>query len=156
MSSVNRSEAMISSFSDNAIDEQMLLDNEHCVLVLPQNPVYQYHFMIIPKRKEAHTFTDLGIEELSSIQDLTKRVVDAFRGDQDFHYSGYNLFCNNGSIQANQHVNQFHMHLFLRSTDEEVSPYDLMNQDKRWVNKDTSEWKGHKAKMKAFLGSDVL
>lgn len=142
---------MIPSFSDNAIDEQMLLENEHCVLLLPRNPVYKYHFIITPKRKEAHIFTELTIEELGAVQDLTKQAVEAFRGDPDFNYSGYNLFCNNGSVQASQHVNQFHMHVFMRSTDEEISPYDLLNQNKRWVNKDTDEWKEHKAKLKALL-----
>lgn len=151
MIALNKLKIMISYFSDKEIDEQMLMENEHCVLVLPRNPIYPFHFMITPKRKEAHIFTELTAEELVDMQSITKQIVKSFQGNEGFHYSGYNLFCNNGSAQASQHVNQFHMHMFVRSLDEEVSPYDLLNQNKRWVNKDTDEWKEHRDKMRKLL-----
>lgn len=135
------------------MDEQILIQNDLFVLVLPREMIYQHHLLLIPLRQSAHTFLDLTETELAAMHKLLDITIEKFANDSSFEYSGYNLFCNNGSMHAGQHVNHFHMHVFVRSNVEGVSPYELLRDSKAWVKLGSKKWNENKIALVGRLSS---
>ena len=106
---------------------QIIFEDDMYRVIYPRRPVFDYHLMIVPV-KHRRTFDELDTELAASVPQLVRTMVESFKEDD---FLGYNIFSNNGDESIGQTVPHFHLHMFIRYRDEEVSPYTLMNQSER-------------------------
>ncbi len=119
------------------IEEQLIYASKYALIVYPRNPLSKGHLMILTKR-HANSFSDIKDEEILEIKSLIDKTADIFINDGD--YGGFNLINNSGSA-AGQHIKHFHLHIFLRSSNEEYSPLDVLSKKITRKEFTREEWK---------------
>ncbi|MEI7604452.1 MAG: HIT family protein [bacterium] len=116
------------------IENQCLCVYEGFCLIYPKKPIFKYHFILFPIQ---HDQMFHKINNFFEIKDFTNKIFSAFNKiDAD---CGYNIFSNNGS-KAGQSGTHAHIHIFIRLSDEEKSPYDLLNNSSLRQEMNREEW----------------
>ena len=112
-------------FCDREIlSSQIIHAGKWASIIYPRNPIIKNHFILITNRHIKH-IGDANDSEIIEIRDLFSllkaSIVDNLKE------GGFNLISNYGS-SAGQHIDHFHIHIFLRSFQEKYSPLDVLTK----------------------------
>lgn len=131
----------------DTLEKQYITDNEYAIALLPRRPISTGHILIIPKR-HVQLITNLSLNEFGCIQKLINDLFDVFK-----IYSnamGFNITNNNGKI-AGQHIPHFHFHIFFRSRNEKISPFDILSKKVSPQEYSEIEWEKRLSTLKSLL-----
>lgn len=120
----------------DVLKKQEIYKSELSSILMPNNPIYFGHFIIIPNAHRKR-FLDLQDSELVSMKDTLGVLYSIMR--EKYSAKGYNVFTNNGKI-AGQSVMHNHWHVFIRFPDEKISPFDILNGNVKTEPMSKSEW----------------
>ena len=120
---------------NNICDEDILLENKHCIYLRLDEPILIGSGIIIPKEHHETVF-ELSTAEIKDTFDLMKRAKKVI--DVEHNPDGYNIGWNNGAV-AGQEVFHAHLHVIPRYSDEPHSGkgirYWLRQEENRRFNK---------------------
>jgi diadenosine tetraphosphate (Ap4A) HIT family hydrolase len=99
------------------IEQESVLQNEHCHFLQRNEPILIGSGLIIPKR-HCRTAFDLNTEEWQATHDLLQEVKKFL--DEKYRPNGYNLGWNCEAI-AGQEIFHAHLHVIPRYADEPLA-----------------------------------
>lgn len=129
---------------------QIIYEDELACVLYPRKPVFSHHFMAIPKNHSSR-FDQLDEKNLLQIHSAITLLHTKFKAAYQESYKGYNIFSNNGSVHVGQKVPHFHMHVFIRLSDETVSPYAVLNNPEIGVTLTSEEYAANIKRFQALL-----
>lgn len=138
-------------FTAADFDAQSVWANIEWQTLFPIDPVFPHHLMLVCQRRRAVKYSDLTDGEAISLRDAVAHLDTRYRRHFSAAYIGYNLFSNNGDPRIGQHMQHFHQHVFLRTTDEPASPYELMGRGRAWAQMGSRTWQAQFAWLRQTL-----
>ncbi len=106
-------------FCDPKQNYRFLMEKKLVRALYAKNPACRYHVLIVPKRHIKH-IDELTDGEWAEFLDIVKTMDMTMRSLEE--YIGYNLLSNNGDERIRQRVDHCHIHMFLRTKDEQDDP----------------------------------
>lgn len=107
----------ICPFCDKEQNYRYVAVGKYAKIIYPKSPASEYHLLITPIRHIEH-IDNLKTEEVLEIfEHLQKLVIAGESNIVDF--AGYNILSNNGTEHVNQRVAHCHLHVFLRTSDDQ-------------------------------------
>ncbi|HOH46954.1 MAG TPA: HIT family protein [Candidatus Cloacimonadota bacterium] len=105
-------------------EAQIIMENEHFVLIADKFPVTKGHLLVISKR-HFRDFFEISPEETLCLRDMVIKAREylAERLDPE----GFNLGMNCGRA-AGQSIPHFHLHIIPRSKDRKMNPIRGMRE----------------------------
>ena len=120
------------SFCDqNTITKQEIAVLGPIRILYPRRPVIPANVLIAPLRCVEHIH-DLSDEEINGIFLVVRKIHLSFQNL--YNTSGYNFFANDGRA-AGQQVPHVHFHFYGRGEDEEVNPFQILNNKDKYINR---------------------
>lgn len=116
--------------SSPLLDDEVLLRNEHCLLIRSDDPILTSSVIIIPQRHVETPF-DLSFEEWLATRELlaeAKRLLDADGPD------GYSIGWNVHEV-GGQSVPHVHLHVIGRFVDEPLAGHGIRHALKQPANR---------------------
>jgi len=111
----------ICPFCDQKQSYRVIRQGQFFKLVYPKSPAIAHHVLIVPTR-HVKTFDEITPEYMQDFVELLSELVQKARGHLGASFLGYNLLSNNGSEAVNQRVPHAHIHIFLRTDQDESDP----------------------------------
>ena len=137
-------------FLEQDINNQRITDSAYWNCIFPSDAVFEQHVLFVIKRSEAQYFHELTLQEHADLMVMI-RHIRTYLISTTTTFEGYNLFCNNGSEAIGQHMQQFHMHAFFRSSSELESPYAIMGKQDKSIKYGTPLWNKNLAKLRQMF-----
>jgi diadenosine tetraphosphate (Ap4A) HIT family hydrolase len=100
-------------------------------ILYPRRPIIAANVLITPVRCIEHIH-DLTEEEVGDMFSVVKKLHQAFQSI--YSTTGYNFFANDGRA-AGQHVPHVHFHFYGRSENEEINPFEVLNDKEKYLNR---------------------
>lgn len=111
----------------NILDVQKVIENNQFILIYPKKPIIENHLIIIT-RAHISDLVDLENNDWLGFSEMFNLVLMYYKG---LKIDGYNLFVNVGK-KAGQSVAHIHWHVLPRFDHELVSPFEKINQPKKY------------------------
>jgi len=101
-------------------------------ILYPRRPVIPASVLLAPVRciEGVH---ELSEKEMLDVFSAVKKLNSIFK--KLYTTTGYNLFVNTGE-SAGQHIPHVHFHVYGRSENETISPFDILNDAGKHHNRD--------------------
>lgn len=116
-------------FCSSKIDsKQLVFKGKRMKIIYPIRPVIDAHFLIMPI-KHRELFENLNKEESAELIFLIKLIATKLGSSKQL--AGYNIISNSGK-KAGQEISHTHIHIFCRFHDEAYSPFDVLNNPKKY------------------------
>lgn len=96
------------------IDSYKVYENDDVYAFFDNNPINEYHTLVIPKNHYQDIF-DIPEEELSAVIKATKKIAELYK--EKLGVNNLQIFSNSG-VKAQQDVFHFHMHLVPREEND--------------------------------------
>lgn len=108
----------ICPFCDEEQSYRYILEMEKVRVVYPKDPACAFHVLITPKR-HVQFLDQLTTSEHEQISVLLRLLAVEARRRLGESFIGYNVLSNNGTALVNQRVKHCHVHVLLRTTDDD-------------------------------------
>ena len=104
-------------------------------ILYPRRPVIPMNALIVPVRCVEH-LQELTEDEILDVFSAVKKLNSSF--NDLYGTTAYNLFVNDG-VSAGQHIPHVHFHFYGRSENEEINPFDILNDKARYKARESME-----------------
>ncbi len=105
-------------------EAQIIIENEHFVLIEDKFPVTKGHLLVVSKR-HFRDFFEISLEETYALRDLVLKAREYLVERHD--PEGFNLGMNCGRA-AGQSIPHFHLHIIPRGKDKKINPIRGMRE----------------------------
>lgn len=110
----------------NSFRNQIIIETPQAIAIHARRPLALGHTIIFPK-VHRRGVSEMSEREVTALFGLIKKVINGLT--KVFPTDSYNLFTNVGE-EAGQTIPHVHFHVVLRSTDEQVNPFKILNNQK--------------------------